>query len=485
VRGRGPAAAALALATVLVVACSDPPTTGSGAAPPGEDASLPDCPVDALDKAERPVEIELWYGGLGGETQQTMEDIVAGFNRSQHDVVVRASDQGAAYQEVDRAFESAATAGGDQLPDIVYLEDIELASVVDSGLVLPAQACMQAAGYDPTQLEPAARAEYTVGGVLYPGYMNVSTPILYYNKAHFQKAGLDPEKPPATLDEVYEAAKALKAKGVTPKPFALKTDRWWLESWLTGAGVDIVNHDNGRDGAATEATFAGRHGDEVLSFLQKMNDEGLLNPFANTEGGYNDFLALVNGQSSMVIGTSTAATTIRAALSGQINPDDVGADVDPSVLDSHAIVPGSGPFPGLEAGGKALTSGGAFYMLNTSDPGQQAAAWRFLSYMLRPDVAQRWHLQGSYLPVVKAVEDQPAVRRFQSDDVAGILLRPAIEQFDDTDPDRPGPLIGPYPDEVAALEAAMGGVLFARRDPPAELSQAQRDVTASLERYQG
>jgi hypothetical protein len=38
---------------------------------------------------------------------------------------------------------------------------------------------------------------------------------------------------------------------------------------------------------------------------------------------------------------------------------------------------------------------------------------------------------------------------------------------------------------LAALDAAMGGVLFARRDPPAELSQAQRDVTASLERYQG
>jgi sn-glycerol 3-phosphate transport system substrate-binding protein len=172
---------------VLAAACSDPPTSGSGSAPPaggasGAGGSLPDCPVDALGDAEGPVEIELWYGGLGGETQKTMEDIVAEFNRSQDEVVVRASDQGAAYQEVDRAFESAASAGGDQLPDIVYLEDIQLASVVDSGLVLPAQACMEAAGYDPTQLEPAARSEYTVGGVLYPGYMNVSTPILYYTR---------------------------------------------------------------------------------------------------------------------------------------------------------------------------------------------------------------------------------------------------------------------------------------------------------------
>ena len=478
--------AGVAVAAALAVACSDPPTTGTGAvAGSVTPDSLPDCPVHAVDDAPGPVHVDLWYGGLGGTTQKTMEDIVARFNRSQDRVVVQASNRGAAYQEVNRAFEEAATADKSQLPDIVYLEDIQLASAVGTGLVLPAQACMKADGYDLTRLEPAARAEYSINDVLYPGYMNVSTPVLYYNQAHFARAGLDPSTPPRTLEEVYAAARRIRAAGVAPKPLSLKTDRWWLESWLTGVGDEIVNHDNGRSADATRATFATPRAEGALALLGKMQREGLLNGFANTEGSFDDYLALVTGQSSMVIETSTAATTIRDALSGQITAEEAGVNVGASVLDSKKIVPGSAQFPGLRAPGKVLTSGGAFYMLNPSKPAEQAASWAFLRYMLRPEVAKEWHLSGSYLPVVKAVDDEPEVRAFRHDDVAGVLLQPAIEQFDHADPDRPGPLIGPYPDEVTSLEGAMEGVLFNRERPSAALSRAQADVTASLQRYLG
>lgn len=38
----------------------------------------------------------------------------------------------------------------------------------------------------------------------------------YYNKALFERAGLDPAQPPATYDALVSAARALKAKGITP-----------------------------------------------------------------------------------------------------------------------------------------------------------------------------------------------------------------------------------------------------------------------------
>ena len=151
-----------------------------------------------------------------------MEDMVAGFNASQDDVVLNASNQGADYDEVYRKYTRAASAGTDQLPDMIYLEDTQLQAMADSGQVLPAQACMEAADYDLTDLEPAVRSKYSVDDVLLPGYMNVSTPVLYYNKAHWARAGLDPEDPPETLDELYEAAKALKDAGVSDKPFSFK-----------------------------------------------------------------------------------------------------------------------------------------------------------------------------------------------------------------------------------------------------------------------
>ena len=309
--------ALLAVAALVAAACSDPPTSSGGdVAAGGEDggADLPECPLDALESADGPVEITLWYGGLNGSAKIAMDDMAAAFNAAQDAVVLNASNQGASYEEVYRKYTSAAAAGTDQLPDLIYLEDTQLQAMADSGQVLPAEACMEAADYDLTNLEPAVRSKYSVDDVLYPGYMNVSVPVLYYNKSHWEKAGLDPEDPPETLDELYEQAVALRDAGVSSKPFSFKATRWFFETWLTGVGGEIVNQNDGRDGLATEATFASPEAEELMEFLVKLNDEGLLNVFANTEGGIDQYLALITQESSMLLETSTASTTIRDAL---------------------------------------------------------------------------------------------------------------------------------------------------------------------------
>ena len=482
-------AAVLAASALVAAACSDPPTSGGEGAVTGDgegdEAALPECPLDALDEADGPVEVTLWYGGLNGSTKIAMDDLAAAFNASQDQVVLNASNQGADYAEVYRKYTSAAAAGTDQLPDMIYLEDTQLQAMADSGQVLPAQACMEAADYDITNIEPAVRSKYSVNDVLLPGYMNVSTPVLYYNKAHWQKAGLDPTDPPETLDEMYEAARALKAAGVSDKPFSFRSSRWFFESWLTGAGGEMVNNDDGRSGLATEATFASPEGEEVMSLLVKMNDEGLLNSFAATEGSIDQFLALITQDSSMLVETSTASTTIRDALSGSITAEQAGAGFDASSVDLSVVVPGTGAYPGLEDGGRVFPSGGAFYMLNTSEPEEQAASWSFMQFMLDPANAKSWLFAGGYLPAVKAVGDDPEVEAFWEDDLAGVLLFPATEQLQDADPDQPGPLIGPYPDEADTVEAAMEAILFEGADIESTLADAEEAVTESLQRYAG
>jgi len=480
--------AVLGVAALVVAACSDPPTSGGNAdvaAGDGDEAELPDCPVDALEDAEGPVEVTLWFGGLAGSANVAMRQIVDAFNASQDQVVVNASDQGVSYAEVYREFTSAASAGDDQLPDMIYLEDTQLQAMADSGKVLPAEACMEAADYDITDLEPAVRSKYSVGGVLYPAYMNVSTPVLYYNKAHWERAGLDPSDPPETLEEVWEHARAIKEAGVADKPLSLKTTRWFFETWLTGVGVDMVDEGNGRDGLATEATFATEEAEELMTMLKEMDDEGLVNAFANTEGSIDHYLALVTQESSMLIETSTASTTIRDALGGTITAEQAGVDFDPSAIDLSVLVPGTGPFPGIEEPGQVFPSGGAFYLLNTSSPEEVAASWAFMEFMLQPENAKIWHLQGGYLPVVKDVEDEPEVQEFWQHDLAGVLLQPAAEQLSDADPDRSGPLIGPYPDVADAVEAAMEGILFDDQDVSSALTRAQERATEALERYAG
>jgi sn-glycerol 3-phosphate transport system substrate-binding protein len=487
-RQRKAVAVVLAAAGLMAAACSEPPTSGSGEradVQAGGEAALPECPLDALDEATGPVEVTLWYGGIGGVTKETMEHMVEAFNASQDKVHVTASDQGTSYAEVYRKFESAASANTDQLPDVVLLENTQLQVLADGGLILPAESCMEAAGYDITNIEPAVRSAYAVGGVLYPGYANVSSQVLYYNKAHWVKAGLDPAAPPKTLEEIYEAAKKLKAAGVSDKPWAFKISATVFENWLSGDGIDVVNNNNGHDGQATEATFDTPEARDALALVKRMNDEGLVNVFASTEGGIDQYLALATQQSSMLIETSGAAVNIAEALGGNLTAADVGAEFDSSLVDRTQLVPGTGMFPGLRSAGQVHPGGGGFFIVNTAPPEEQAGSWRFLEFMLQPENAKEWHLRGSYLPIVKSVADEPDVQAFWQDQVAGVLIKPAVDQLAAADPDEPGPLIGPYTDFTDDLENAIEGVLLSGEDVEGALSTAQDEVTQSLERYAG
>ncbi len=480
--------AVTAVAGLLLAACGSPPTSGGSG---GRDDSAEggkvdpsDCPIDALEEASGPVEINMWYGGLVDPPVSVLTGMMDSFNKSQDGIKITGDNQGNAYAEVLRKYQGASSTPA-QLPNIIYLEDTTLGEMVDRGQVLPAQACMEADDYDVEQITAAARASYSVDGVLWPGYMNVSTPVLYYNKVHFQKAGLDPNNPPQTLAEVREAAVKIKAAGVAPKPFAFLANQWFFSTWAVGAGQDMVNNDNGRTKVPTEASIDSPATEEVLTLLDDMNQEGLLNPFPVTDGSIDHYLSLLTEQSSMVVETSTASGTIAQAMGGDITAEEAGIDFDVAAIDTTKIVPGSGELPGLQAAGKVYASGGAFYILNTGTPAQQAASWRFLKYMLEPENAKTWHITGGYLPVIKSVVDDPDVRTFQETDLAGLLLKPAVDQLDQADPDQPGPLIGPYVGFQDALQSAVESVLFSGADPKQALGKAETTINDLLTAYNG
>ena len=471
-----------------LAACGAPPTTtgtGEGRSADGKAKVDPkDCPVAALDEAKGPVKVNLWFSGLVDPALGVLQDMAKRYNASQDKVVVTTNNQGNAYQEGLAKYRGA-SATPDQLPQIQYLEDTMLGELVDKGQVLPAEACMEADDFDPTEITPAARAAYSVDDVLYPGYMNVSTPILYYNKVHFQKAGLDPENPPKTIDEIEAAAKKIKAAGVAKKPFSFKADQWFVSTWLSGVGQDMVNNDNGRSKPATKATFDSAPAQELFGDLKRMDDEGLLNAFPVTDGSIDHYLALINEDSSMLVETSTASGTIAAALGGELANGTGGVQIDTSALDGKKIVPGSGESPGLESAGQIYASGGAFYIMNTSSPAQQAASWDFLKFMWEPENATIWHTQGGYLPVLKSIVDSPEVATFQDTELDGKLLTPAVEQLATADPDRSGPLIGPYEAFQDILQGALEKVLFNGADVDKSLASAQAEATALFKDYNG
>jgi len=475
---------ALTLAAALVAAaCGGPKGSDDGGASTGKAGTgrLPTCPVSALPKAKGKVKVTLWYSGLSAKPLDTLLAMVKAYNANQDKVALQAENQGQDYDSGLAKVKSAVKTK--ELPQLTLLENTALPAMVDSGIIFPAEACMKASKVSLDDIEPAVRAYYTVGKTYWPGYVNVSEPILYYNKAAFIKAGLDPEKPPTNFAELRAVAEKLKASGV-PKPLALSLKRWFIESWLNGSGQSVVNADDGRKATPTKASIDTPQTVKILKELKSMADDGLLQGISNTPGNIDQYLAL-QGNSAMTIETSTASTSIAAFLKGDLTGKDLGAGdlkVDPSQLKA-----GSASFPGVEKPGRVSVGGGAFFLFDPKvyggTPEQLAGAWDFLRFMGETKQAVQWHVQGSYLPSVKAVNDSPAVKEFATTDVGGALLKPAREQLAQIDPAKPGPLIGPYKDYGDAVEAMFESVMLKGTDPATAAKTAQARITDALQKY--
>jgi sn-glycerol 3-phosphate transport system substrate-binding protein len=436
--------------------------------------TLPPCPLGALKKAKGTVKVELWEAFVG-KAKEYVNQLADQFNKSQSKVHVDVRSQGDNYDELLHKFQAGLASR--QLPAIALIEDQNLRVMVDTGAVLPAESCQRADKSDFPVL-PAVRNYYTLDDVFWPGYVNVSEPVLYFNVNHFRRAGLDPKNPPKTLDEVEQVAKTLKQKGITNKPLALKLDEWFVESWINGAGATVVNKNNGRDGIADKATFDNPVTHKVYDWIKRMLDEGLAQAIPDTPGNIDQYLALAQQNSTMTIETSTAATTIKAFLSGDSSGVDVGSSGDLS-----GLVPSAGPFPGVTEPGKVRISGSAFYMTNTVPPEVQAGAWEFMKYMQSLDGQVGWHLVGSYLPTTQVASSDPRVTEFWETDLAGKMLKTAYQQLLQVDPAAPGPSIGPYPQYVVAIQKSLESLAFEGTSPDQAISKAQEAIQAALTQY--
>ena len=98
---------------------------------------------------------------------------------------------------------------GDNPPDLLILpEQFTTAYLVSEGLILPMDDLMKAANFDTSDLNPELLKECNYG-VYFCMPWGTDTHILLYNKDMFEEAGLDPEKPPETLEQLVEFADQL------------------------------------------------------------------------------------------------------------------------------------------------------------------------------------------------------------------------------------------------------------------------------------
>lgn len=467
-----------ALLAALLAGCG-----GSGGGGGASPAAI-HCPVGALESADGRVDITVWhtYSGLGLEV---LKSLAKDYNASQDKVRVKLQQQGTLPSELHAKIDQAAP--DRSLPALVVPDDTKLRYVADSGLFIPAQACLDA---DPdgkailADLEPIVRESYSLDGTLWPAGFSAGTALLYYNRAHFKAAGLDPDVPPATIDEMIDAARAIKKAGVSSEPIAFKVTDWIFEYWLTGAGEALVDRDNGRAGLAHEASLDNPTTRALLRKLAAAKEEGVLKviPSANAS---DDVLAMATQSSSMVIATSSAITTVAAVIEGTLSAQEAkerfGVEI-PEGLKLDLDI-GVGPLPGLTKAGRGQVGGMNWYLTATVSEEEQSAAWDFTKFLLSADAQARATLEGGFIPVQRSVAKLPMVRKAWAETLAGRWNRSATDSLSLLDPEFAGPVVGPYDEVRRALGIMMDEVLFEGKGIDRAVASADASMTKSLEAY--
>jgi sn-glycerol 3-phosphate transport system substrate-binding protein len=179
-------------------------------------------PAPALAKTE----IHFWHA-MTGQLGDAVIELVKQFNESQSEYEVKPLRKGT-YPETLTA--AIAAYRQKSAPHIVQVFEVGTQTMMLSGAVLPVYQLMkeQEIKVDWKDFIAPVVGYYSKDGNLYSMPFNSSTPILYYNKDAFQKAGLDPAKPPQTWKQVEDYSKKLIATGAAKCGFSTGWPSWTM-----------------------------------------------------------------------------------------------------------------------------------------------------------------------------------------------------------------------------------------------------------------
>jgi sn-glycerol 3-phosphate transport system substrate-binding protein len=448
------------IACVLAAACSSGGGGSKAGGATGGAQAAGKCPLGAIAKAPgRPVDIILWHA-MTQANEAALTKLTDQFNGSQSDVRVKLVNQ-TGYDDTFTKFK-AGLASGD-LPDLVQLQDTSLQLMIDSRAILPAQACVDADRYDLSDHVGRVVDYYRVKNVLWPMPFNVSNLVLLYNKQAFTRAGLDPEKPPATLDEIRAASQKIVASGTAKSGIALKTAPEYPEQWLAKAGQPYVNNGNGRQQRATAVTFDNQTGLDVYTWLASMVKDKLA--ISTPNRGFDHLFAVANANAAMTIESSASLGTILGVIGNY-----------------PSVTLGVGAFPGPPGQGGVLVGGAALYIVNKSAPAKQEAAWRFAKFLDEPASQAAWSAGTGYVPIRKSAIDLDPIKKRWAE-VPGFKV--AYDQLvaGATNAATAGPVIGDYAGVRKAVEDALQAMVTTGTSPKQAIDQAAQRANAAIKDY--
>lgn len=182
----------------------------------------------------------------------------------------------------------------------------------------------------------SANPDLEQDGPVYGVPIGTQADVFYYNKQLFTDAGLDPESPPTTFDEMVAAADALLEAGIQPFASGNKEgyeNQWWLSVLWAG----LFDVEDTQALARGEIEFTDQRFRDVMERYQQLNDAGYFGDARFSTPLFPDGVdSFSNGEGAMFLGLSDVAAHY-GVFNEALGVNNVGIFEAPGIAQAEAF----------------------------------------------------------------------------------------------------------------------------------------------------
>ena len=332
----------------------------------------------AVVPAMAQTKLKVWYA-ISGDSGEAFKAMLEKYDAATDDVVIEYSYSG---NYGDTATKVSASLISNTAPDVALMAAGPLYTGARNDYFIESK--ISEADFMKDDIYPGVWDYAKYNGRICAVPYGISTPVLYYNKAILDKAGISMKNPPKTWAEFYPIAKAAQAKGNINGGadfwgFDVTDVAWLFKTMLNQNGNGIINV----KGTKIAPAFNDDKAVEVATFWKKLTDDKVMavGQHANAE---KKFLA---GNLAFLVATS--ARIVRWAN-------------DP------ALKIGAIPMPYFQKPSVAL--GGNVLIILSKDQKVKEASWKLVKYLASKENQTAFALKTGYLPIRKSGLSLPAAK---------------------------------------------------------------------------
>lgn len=404
--------------------------------------------------AKAKVELTMYYPvAVGGPLTKIVDGLVADFEKENPDIKVNAIYAG---NYNDARIKALAALKSGKPAQLSVMFAIDIYELIEQDAIVPFDDLVSTDEERAwlNSFYPALMENGRTMGKTWGVPFQRSTIVMYYNKDAFREAGLDPEKPPATWDELVSMGKKLtKVKNGQVERWGLMIPSTGYPYWMFGAlamqnGQVLMNGDGNRTFFDAPATI------EALQFWVDLGRKYGVMPPGTIEWGTlrQNFL---EGKTAIMWHSTGNLTVVKKKAKFDF---------------------GVAMLPAKKRRGTP-TGGGNFYIFKKSTPEEKKAAMRLIRFMTSPERAAEWSIKTGYIGTSPAAYETPALKKYVAEfppaAVARDQLKYATAELSTYQTGRVRKL----------LDDAIQAALVGSKTPAEALKAAQKQADRLLKRY--